>query len=129
MPTDQEVTPPLLMFGEAGEPESLFGSVDELLGYYCMPTDVGPRGVGKAMDARGRVLVLSAASDDDPIAVTVSADAHPQELEAILRDRLAQYNPVRLGLVDLDVGLEGLVRAAWRVEHPRKAFPRDIQRR
>jgi hypothetical protein len=43
----------------------MFGSVDALLGYFCMPTDVSD--VGVAHDATGRRITLAAESDDSPI--------------------------------------------------------------
>ena len=54
MATNEDVIPPLLQFGETGEPESLFGSLDELLAYW---TATGRRGVSNGPTEATNALI------------------------------------------------------------------------
>jgi hypothetical protein len=103
----------------------MFGSVEELLGYFCYPTDV--RDSGEAYDARGRKIALSAESDDSPIVLTIYPEERPAELEALLRE-IVRSKPTRYDVLDAGANLEGLLRAVWRTHH-REPFPGDMAER
>jgi hypothetical protein len=106
-----EPRPPIVYVDEGGGVDTLFSSVADLLEYLEWPVqyDGDP---AEAYDALGRRVVISCRSEQGPIDVTVSREAHPQKLAEMLR-AVARRQPVRYGLIDADVDLDVLLRALW----------------
>ena len=73
-------------------------------------------------------MVLRADSDDERIVVTVLPGERPEVLEGLLRDTV-RGRPTKFGLIDADVGLDGLLRALWKFEHSREPWPGEIPAR
>jgi hypothetical protein len=112
-------TPPIVLLEDSYQ--RMFGSLDELLAY-VEPIDVRDN-VYTVIDGGGQVIALSADSDSAPVAARLTDEFAARRLEDALREVVAP-NPARWGLIDAAVGLDGLLRALWRAEFPKRAFPR-----
>jgi hypothetical protein len=124
-PDQVEAAPPIVFIDEDGGVGPMFRSIDVLIEYLEWPEqfDGDSR---DAYDRSGRRITLTLDSERTSIAVTVSPDAHPEELEALLRP-IARDRPMRFGLLDADVDLDTLLRALWpHMKWGRGTFPGDI---
>ena len=116
--------PPLVLL--EGSYQLMFGSLDELLGW-VEAIDVR-NGEYIVLDRDGRVIELSAESDDGPVHSRATDNVNAAKLEAALREAVTG-RAVRYGLIDADIGLQGMLEALWRVERPGTPFPSDIEQR
>ena len=113
---------PLVLF-EARSYQRIFGSLRALLDY-VEAIDVR-NDEYTVFDGRARRVRLAADSDDGPVtAELVSPVGDRDELRDRLADLVREDGPVRYGLIDADEGLDGLLRAVWRLEHPRRPYPK-----
>lgn len=125
-------TPPLVLLDTGGRPPvgppigsdaQTFESMERLLNY-IEAIDVRDCTL-EAFDAEGRPISLSAESDDGPISWRLRDERYTAELEYSLAEQIRSIGPARLGLIDADLDLDGLLRALWRFEHPAMPYPRD----
>jgi hypothetical protein len=110
--------PPIVLLEDSYQ--RMFGSLDELIAY-VEAIDVRD-GIYTVIDAGGQVIALSADSDSAPVRARLTDEFAAIRLEHALREVVAP-NPGRWGLIDAGVGLDGLLRALWRAEFPKRAFP------
>jgi hypothetical protein len=133
---DDALVPPIVLLDTGGRPPSgppqgseplTFESVGTLLNY-IEAIDVRDGNLD-AFDAQGRQIELTADSDKGPINWAIRQERFPAELEELLAATIRRLGPMRLGLIDADLRLDGLLRALWRLDHRSEPYPRDIHAR
>src|SRR6266508_5841523 len=121
---DDAPVPPIVLLDTVGRPplgppkgsEPLtFDSVATLLNY-IEAIDVRDGNLD-AFDAEGRRIELAADDDKGPINWAIRQEGYPAELEELLAATVRRMGPMRLGLLDADLSLDGLLRALWRMDH------------
>jgi hypothetical protein len=116
--------PPLVLFEDLSY-QLIFGSLRALLDH-VEAIDVR-NDEFTVFDRHARRVQLAADSDDGPVtAELVSPVGDGDALRDRLADLVRQGGPAKYSLIDADLELDGLLRAVWRREHPRRPYPESL---
>jgi hypothetical protein len=113
--------PPLVLF-EGSSYQLMFASMQALLDYVEAIDVRNDEYI--VFDGHARRVQVAADSDDGPVtAAVLVTNGDSDELRNRLADLVRAEGPVRFGLIDADLGLDHLLRAVWRRDHPHRPYP------